>query len=143
MDDKAHIARETVRPRVIVVDDHAAMLQLVSRLLDGEFTIVELISQAEPLLDRWRHWRPDVIVLDISLRDRSGLDVAAELREAACAVPVVFLTCHEEPEIVEAAWVAGAAGYVVKRSIAGDLVPALRAALSGRRFISAVLKSPA
>jgi DNA-binding NarL/FixJ family response regulator len=123
-------------PRVLVVDDHAAMLAYVGQLLRREFTVVGLLSGVETLRDEWAAARPDVIVLDVALAGASGFDAALELREAGCTVPIVFCSVHEEPAFVIAAWEAGAFGYVAKRDMSAALVPALRAALRGRRFLS-------
>jgi DNA-binding NarL/FixJ family response regulator len=132
---------ETVRPRVLVVNDHAPMLGYVARLLEKEFTVAGLVLDADSLLQGWLAARPDVIVMDISLPRCSGLEAATRVREAGCGVPIVFLTVHDTPEIVRAAWVAGGLGYVAKRDLEWDLVPAIRAALHGHRFVSAALDS--
>jgi two-component system response regulator NreC len=123
-------------PRVVIVDDHVPVLEYLARLLREEFTVAGRASDAESLLEQWRIWRPDVIVLDISLPGCSGLEAARRLRRADCDVPVVFLSFHQEPEIVRAAWAAGGGAYVAKQDIGLDLAPAIRAALAGRRFVS-------
>jgi DNA-binding NarL/FixJ family response regulator len=80
-----------------------------------------------------------VVLLDISLPGCNGLEAATRLRKAGCEAPIVFLTVHEAPAIVRAAWTAGGIGYVAKRSMSEDLVPAIRSALRGRRFVSAAV----
>ena len=97
------LARRGERPRVLVVDDHEAMLAHLARLLQSEFTVAGLVPDAESLLEGWARARPDVIVLDISLPGCSGLEAARRLRAMKCAVPIVFLSFHQEPEIVRAA----------------------------------------
>jgi two-component system, OmpR family, response regulator len=129
------------RPRVLIVDDYAPFLGHVARLLEKEFTVVALALDAESLMERWSTVRPDVIVLDISLPKCSGFEAAARLRRGGCDAPIVFLTVHEAPEIVRAAWTAGGLGYVAKRDLGWDLVPAIKAALGGRRYTSAALDS--
>jgi DNA-binding NarL/FixJ family response regulator len=124
---------------VIVVDDHAAMLEHVARLLKEEFAVVELFSDAESLIERWSGAHPDVMVLDISLPGCSGLEAARRLRRNGCSVPIVFLSVHHEPEIMRAARAAGGLGYVAKRLVGHDLAPAIRAVLGGRRFTSAAV----
>jgi DNA-binding NarL/FixJ family response regulator len=139
---KAEPVRDrNARPRVLVVDDYAPMLGHVARLLEKEFTVAGLVLDADSLLHGWPAARPDVIVMDISLPRCSGLEAAARVREAGCGVPIVFLTVHETPEIVRAAWDAGGLGYVAKRDLEWDLVPAIRAALHGQRFLSAAIDS--
>ena len=67
----------------------------------------------------------------------SGLEAAALIRRRGSQVPIVFLSVHEEAEFVLAAQRTGALGYVSKVRVASDLIPAIRAALDGRRFVSA------
>ena len=138
---KAAAGNWDARPRVLVVDDYAPILGHVARLLEKEFTVAGLVLDAESLIERWTTARPDVIVLDISLPQCSGFEAAARLRKAGCDAPIVFFSVHEAPELVRAAWTAGGLGYVAKRDVGWDLVPAIRAALGGRRFVSAAIDS--
>jgi DNA-binding NarL/FixJ family response regulator len=80
--------------------------------------------------------KPDVIVLDISMPGMSGLEVALRLRSAGSNAAVVFLSVHEEEEIVTAARASGGIGYVVKPRLACDLMMAVREAGAGRAFVS-------
>ena len=128
------------RPRVVVVEDSALIQEFVEGLLAKEFTVAAVFVDAESCIDQWCGAAPDVIVLDITLPGLSGLDAASQLRQTGCGVPIVFCSVHEDDEIVHAALAAGALGYVAKRDIGTDLVPALRAVLSGRRFLSSVIE---
>jgi DNA-binding NarL/FixJ family response regulator len=126
---------------VLVVDDHAAVLERAALTLRQEFTVVACLRDVGSLLDGWSAARPDAIVLDISLRDGNGFEAAARLRAAGCRAPIVFLSVHQEPEFVLAAWEAGGLGYVVKRDMARALVPAVHAVLRGNRYVSAAIAS--
>ena len=128
------------RPRVVVVEDSALILEYVARLLAKEFTVAAVFVDAESFLDQWHGTAPDVIVLDVSLPGVSGLEAAVHLRRAGCEVPMVFCSVHEDGEIVHAARATGALGYVAKRDLGADLVPALRAVLSGHSFLSSVIE---
>jgi DNA-binding NarL/FixJ family response regulator len=129
----------TIRPRVLVVDDHVALLEEVARVLETEFMVAALVSDAETLMQQWPDVQPDVIVLDISLPGCSGFEAADRLRDAGCPTPIVFLSVHEAPEFVQAAWAADATAYVAKRDLGRDLVPAIWSALDGRRYMSAAI----
>lgn len=124
------------RSRVLLADDNPAILQHATRLLGDEFEIVGAVLDGESVLRHYQHVQPDVIVLDISMGEMSGLDVARQLAELGCAAKIVFLTVHEEQEFVCAAFAAGGAAYVVKSHLNSDLPHALRAALDGKVFIS-------
>jgi DNA-binding NarL/FixJ family response regulator len=129
----------TTRPRVLIVDDHVALLQEVARVLEREFVVAALVCDAETLMMEWPDVHPDVIVLDISLPGCSGFEAADRLRDAGCETPIVFLSVHEAPEFVQAAWAADGTAYVAKRDLGRDLVSAVWSALDGRRFISAAI----
>lgn len=80
--------------------------------------------------------RPDVIVLDISMPGMDGFEVAARLKHAGSTAAVVFLTVHDDEEVMHAAAATGAIGYVLKRRLATDLTHAVVEARAGRRFVS-------
>jgi DNA-binding NarL/FixJ family response regulator len=125
------------RPRVVLADDHREMLVRVTALLASEFTVVAAVGDGETLIDAEANLDPDVLVIDITMPGISGLEAAAQVRENGSQVPIVFLSVHEEREFVLAARQTGALGYVSKVRLASDLIPAVRAALDGRRFVSA------
>jgi len=78
----------------------------------------------------------DVLVMDISMPGMDGLQAASKICRGTCRTKVVFLTVHEDQDYVDAAFAAGATGYVSKSHVASDLVNAIREALNGRTFIS-------
>lgn len=124
------------RARVLVADDHQSLLDRVVSILCGEFVVVGTVHDGTALVDAEARLKPDVLVIDISMPGMSGLEAASTIRRRGSRAAVVCLTAHQEREIVEAAWRAGVLGYVTKTSLAHDLVPAVRAALAGRRFVS-------
>jgi DNA-binding NarL/FixJ family response regulator len=125
------------RPRVLIVDDHALMLEYTARTLEAEFVIAGRLRDVRSLMNEWQAAHPDLIVLDVSLTDGNGFEAVGRLRACGCCVPIVFLSVHEGAEFVRAAWEAGGIGYVAKRDLRSGLVPAVRAALQGRRYVSA------
>jgi DNA-binding NarL/FixJ family response regulator len=137
--DSSTSAAHAVRARVLLVDDSPAVLTLVSHVLEPDFTVIGTLPDAESLVAAWPNARADVIVLDISLPGQTGLEVIGHLRAVGCHAHVVFLSVHEEPDIVSAAWAAGGTAYVAKRDLGSELVPAIRAALKGQRFISTAI----
>jgi DNA-binding NarL/FixJ family response regulator len=124
------------RPRVLLADDHPAMLALAATALAGEFCIVGSATDGRELLAEADRLHPDVIVLDITMPRLDGIEAARQLRRSHQHSRLVFLTVHEDADFAQAALDAGGLAYVVKGRIASDLLPAIRAALADRRFIS-------
>ena len=123
-------------PRVLLVDDNAEMLNAAAAILSSAFEVVGTVSDGPTALDAAGNLRPDVIVLDISMPGMGGLEVATRLKAGGSTAAVVFLTVHEDEDVVRAARDAGAVGYVLKPRLASELPRAAREASEGRRFIS-------
>jgi DNA-binding NarL/FixJ family response regulator len=125
------------RARLLLADDHAEFLALTAALVGSEFEVLQTYGDGQALVDDPAVAEADLVVLDISMAGLSGIDAALQLHAAGRQVKIVFLTVHEDPDYLRSALATGALGYVVKRRLASDLIPALRAALSGKRFVSA------
>ena len=124
------------RPRVLLADDHRAMLALTAEALAGECLVVGSVCDGRELLAEAERLHPDVIVLDITMPRLDGIEAARQLRSSHQPARLVFLTVHEDADFVQAALDAGGLGYVIKTRLASDLLPAIRAALADRPFIS-------
>jgi len=122
--------------RVLLADDHSAVLVQTTSLLAAEFEIVGSVGNGLDLIKAAGRLNPDVVVLDITMPGLDGLEAARRLKLAGCHAKLVFLTVHEDPDYVRTAWQAGAAAYVIKARLATDLVPAIHEALAGHRFVS-------
>ena len=123
-------------PRVLLADDREEVLQALLELLAGEFQIVGTAEDGIRVLDRAGNLAPDVVVLDIEMPVVNGIEAATRLREKCPSARVVMLTVHKDADFVEAAISAGALGYVIKSSLATDLIPAIRKAFIGETFVS-------
>ena len=119
-----------------VADDHQAMLALTAEALAGECLVVGRLGDGCELLAEAERRHPDVIVLDITMPRLDGSEAARQLRRSQRPARLVFLIVHEDADYARAALDAGGLGYVVKTRLASDLLPALRAALADRHFIS-------
>ena len=124
--------------RVLLVDDNEAMLVRSAAVLKRCCVVVGSARDGLAALEAARTLKPDVIVLDISMPGMNGLEVAARLRDAGSTAAVVFLTVHDDEDIILAAKAAGAIGYVVKARIFFDLMPAVQEARAGRPFLSPI-----
>lgn len=121
---------------MLLVDDNQAMLARAEAVLEVACAVVGEAHDGEAAIAAAAALRPDVIVLDISMPEMSGLEVAARLRLAGSTAEIVFLTVHDDAEFVEAAQAAGGIGYVVKARLASDLLQAVREAREHRPFVS-------
>ena len=122
--------------RVLLVDDNPEMLTIAGAALAPGCVIVGTATDGPSALAAADTLRPDVIVLDISMPGMSGLDVAATLCAQKSTAAIVFLTIHDDAQIVEVAMRSGAKGYVLKRRLSSDLLEAVQEARAGRSFIS-------
>ncbi len=127
--------------RVLVVDDYEPWHSFVSATLsqEQELQIVGRASDGLEAVHQAQQLQPDLILLDISLPKLNGLDASVRIQKVAPGSKILFVSENRSREITEAALANGAGGYVVKSDAGGDLLPAIRAVLDGKRFISASL----
>jgi two-component system, NarL family, response regulator NreC len=125
--------------RALLVDDHQIVRSGVRRVLEatGRFDVVGEAAGVQEALERARLLRPDVVVLDLTLRDESGLDAIAELREVGARV--VILSMQDEPAYARKAFELGAQGYVVKDAADEELAAAVDAVLGDRIYVHPAL----
>jgi DNA-binding NarL/FixJ family response regulator len=133
-----------MRVRVLICDDHTLVRAGLRRLLES-FDSVEVVaeaSSADEAVAKARQTLPDAVLLDLSMPGRSGFDALDELRRACPATAVVIMSMHDDPTHVRAALSRGASGFVVKEAAPAELEIALRAAVSGRTFLSPQVSAP-
>jgi two-component system, NarL family, invasion response regulator UvrY len=126
---------------VLIGDDHTIFREGLKQLL-AETANVKVGGEAgsgQEVLRRLRERPYDVVLLDISLEDRSGLDVLKHIRTEWPSLPVLMLTMHPEEEYAVRALRAGAAGYLTKKSALTELVAAIQKVAHGGRYVSASL----
>jgi two-component system response regulator NreC len=122
---------------VLLVDDNEAVLARAASVLENKgCVVVGSVKDGRSALAAALALQPHVVVLDISMPGMNGFEVASGLRHAGSTAAMVFLTVHEEDELVEAAKAAGGIGYVVKPRLASDLMFAVCEAREGRPFVS-------
>ena len=126
--------------RVLLVDDNGDMLTDLRDELSADFDIAGTAENGEEAVRAVLRLDPDVVVLDLSMPVMNGLQVASILGEKRPRTKILFLTIHEEPEYVSAAFSVGACGYVTKRRPASELVLAIRDVYEGRNFLSPSLR---
>ena len=121
---------------VLLVDDNEMALARAKSVLSARCVVVGTACNGHAALEAAAALNPEVVVLDISMPGMNGFELARRLRAAGSTAQLVFLTVHEEEELIRAAKNVGAIGYVVKTRLASDLELAVREARAGRPFQS-------
>jgi two-component system invasion response regulator UvrY len=127
--------------RALIADDHAVVRQGLKQILGDtpEMVVAGEATTGQEVLDKVRAETWDVVVLDISMPDRSGLDVLKQLRSERPKLPVLVLSMHSEDQYAVRVLKAGASGYLTKDSAPDELVKAIRKVVSGGRYVSSFL----
>ncbi|HEX3941898.1 MAG TPA: response regulator transcription factor [Acidobacteriaceae bacterium] len=126
------------KPRILLADDHALMLDGLSRLLANDFDIVGTAENGRTLIAQAVRLKPDVIMLDVGMPEMNGIEAARRLARVLPSAKIVFVTQRLDRAYLHAAFSAGAMGYVTKQSAASELVEAIRSALEGRYYVPAL-----
>jgi DNA-binding NarL/FixJ family response regulator len=135
---QAHVGPYTRIPlRIMIVDDHEVVRDGIKALLAEEegLTIAGEAGGVREAIERVEWARPDVVVMDIRLPDGSGIDATREIRARLPNTQVLMLTTFADDEALFASIMAGAAGYVLKQVLGGDLVRAIRAVGAGQNLL--------
>ena len=111
------------RKRIVLADDLGSVLNTVAKLLEGSYEIVSMAPDGRMALEAILGLEPDLAVLDISMPVMSGIEVVRELRKRGNTTKIVFLTVHEDPDILATCLAAGGLGYVVKMLMETDVDP--------------------
>jgi DNA-binding NarL/FixJ family response regulator len=131
--------KTTKRPRVLLADDHALLLDAFAKLLETECDVVGTVCDGRALLAAAEQLRPDIIILDIGMPLLNGLDAARQLKTAMPDVKLIFLTMNEDPALATEAFRAGACGYLLKTSGASELMKAIEEAMKGRSYVTSLM----
>jgi two-component system invasion response regulator UvrY len=124
---------------ILIADDHAVVRKGLSQILLEEFStaVIEEVDNSEDLIKKAMEGRWDVIISDLSMPGRSGLDALYQLKEILPDTPVLIMSIHPEDHYAIRVLKAGAAGYLTKATAPKELVKAVRLVLEGRKYISA------
>jgi two-component system, NarL family, response regulator NreC len=126
---------------VVIVDDHTLVRSGLRLLLEAEqgFVVEDEAADAEQAIRLARLHKPDVVLLDVVMPGRSGIDAAPEIFAAAPHAHILVLSMQDDPSYVRQAFAAGASGYLLKEAADDELVQAVREVAAGNRYVHPAL----
>ena len=124
--------------RILIADDHAIVRKGLRQILLEQYPSAQVgeASDAESLISEIMNQEWDVVITDMSMPGRSGLDALNQIKMAAPKLPVLIMSMHPEDQYALRALKAGAAGYLGKETIHDDIVKAIETVLRGKKFIT-------
>jgi DNA-binding NarL/FixJ family response regulator len=126
--------------RVLLADDHPAVAEDLRAVLEPEFDVIATVGDGYGLVAAADTLTPDVIVTDIAMPGLDGMAAAGEILLRNPRARIVFVTVHNDAEMVQKALATGVLGYVLKLTAGDELVPATHAALRGERYVSLLVR---
>jgi DNA-binding NarL/FixJ family response regulator len=124
------------RIRLVLVDDHELVLESLRSSLSAEFDVLASVATGAEVLPAVLEHRPDVLLLDLGLPDRSGLEILSDLKQNTPDLRILVVTMHNDPVLVESALQSGATGFIPKNAGLQELCGAVREVAAGHRYVS-------
>ena len=126
---------------ILIADDHDLIREGIKTILrtHAEYHLVGEAVNGEEAAERVKALRPDVLLLDLSMPERTGLDVIEQVHRLSPATKIIVVTVHRSPLYMKKAMAAGIDGYLHKDNAAEDLLPALRRVVGGGTYVSAAV----
>lgn len=124
------------RTRLVLAEDHELVSQGFAAMLSAKYDMVASITDGAKVVEAVTQHRPDVLLLDLSLPNRNGIDLLPEIRASCPDVRILVLTMHVDSRVVAMALKLGAAGFVPKDARLAELERAIEEVLAGRRYVS-------
>lgn len=124
--------------QIFLVDDHPLVREWLTNLINeqSDLTVCGEAESGPQAMQAMLALKPDVAIVDISLKDSSGIELVKDLKQTAPGIAVLVLSMHEEAHYAERALRAGARGYVMKRETTRKVISAIRKVLAGEMYIS-------
>lgn len=129
------------RLRVLLADDHTAMLEEVGRQLRPDYEVVGTVEDGGALVEAAKSLHPDLIISDISMPVMTGFEAAAKIRASGLNPKLIFLTVQSSAPYLKKAYALGANGYVLKAFANEQLLTAISTVAKGGKFLSPQLQS--
>ena len=131
------------KKKVLIVDDHPVVRQGLAQLIrqEQDMTVCGEADHGKGISEVITQVKPDIVILDLTLKDISGIDVIKELTPRFPQLPILVLSIHAESLYAERALRAGAKGYIMKEEAANKVVGALREVLRGELYVGEKIKA--
>ncbi len=127
------------KPRILVADDHALVIEGFRRTLEERYELVGMAGDGYELLAAAKTVQPDIVILDISMPLLNGIDTARQLTKICPTAKIIIVTMHADADYVRSAFEAGASAYVLKGSAVDELALAIQAVLGGHSYITPLI----
>ncbi len=123
--------------RIIISDDHALIREGLKQLLefDGDISVIEEAANGEECIEKVVRYNPDVLLLDINMPKKNGIEVLENIRDRGLNQKVIILTVHNEAEYMLKAMDLGVNGYILKDSCSSEIKQAIYTVMKGEVFI--------
>ena len=125
---------------VILADRHQNMLEGIRGLLEAMFETVVMVADKASLFDTAEKINPDLAVVDLSLPVSGEINIARQLKDKYPKLKIIILSVHDEQTVVSEIMASGVSGFVLKRSVASDLILAVDKVLGDKTFVSQSLE---
>jgi DNA-binding NarL/FixJ family response regulator len=122
--------------RLVMADDHFGVRECIYDLVSHEHEVLAAFEDCESVLCSIDRLVPEVVLLDISMPVMGGFSLAERIHQCWPAIKIIFVSQHSERSYIERALNLGASGYVLKRTLVADLLPAIREVSAGNTFVS-------
>lgn len=129
------------RPRVLLGDDHALILEGMRSILSTKFEVAGAETNGRDLVSAADRLKPDAVLLDISMPILNGIEAGRQIKQSLPTTKIIFVTQMADPAYVRAAFQVGGSAYVLKQSISTEIVTAVEQALTGYYYFSPALRS--
>jgi DNA-binding NarL/FixJ family response regulator len=127
---------EVSHARVLLADSHLGMLSGVHSLVKAQFETVLMVADEKSLLEAITTFKPDLVVVDLSLPNEEETNIARRLMLRHPDMRLIVLSVHDDANVVSQVREAGASGFVLKRTAGQDLIPAIHEVLRGQTYVS-------
>ena len=127
------------KPRVLLADDHTFVLEGFKKLLEDHCDLVGSVADGRALIEAVVNLQPDLVILDISMPQMNGIAAAKEIKKQIPEVKLIFVTMHDDMAYINAAFRAGASGYLLKRSAATELIQGLQSVMNDEFYVTPLI----